>query len=130
VRPYDYATNTDLGVYTSAYLNLGEIIAALEAEDPARVLPVGFTNPHSFRGIYADLAFEPAKNVTIGDMLAAARSAVGTTYQGWKGGDFHMDDRSDCWISYEGEGSDNKIGPLLLRLLLAQPAPAAEGATS
>ncbi|MFC9490722.1 hypothetical protein ACFTZM_32240, partial [Streptomyces hydrogenans] len=63
---------------------LGELITALEAADPDLVLPDGFTHPHSYRGYYHELAFEPAHNATVGEMLADARSALGTTYTGWK----------------------------------------------
>lgn len=101
-------------------MNLSEIITTLEAEDPTRVLPEGFNNPHSYRGDYMDLAFEAADNITIGDMLAAAQSAVGTTYQGWKGGDFTMAGWSWCWLSTEGEVSSETISPQMLRLFLTQ----------
>jgi hypothetical protein len=100
-------------------MTLDELIAALEAADPALVLRDGFTNPHSYRGIYADLAFEPARNVTVGEMLADARSALGATYQGWKGGDYTMTGWADCWLSEEGHASDETLGPTLLRLMLA-----------
>jgi hypothetical protein len=100
------------------WVELGGIIARLEQEDPTRVLPIGFANPHSYRGDYSDLAFEPVANISIGDMLAACRSALGTTFDGWKGGDFTMSESSDCWIAMHGESGDNKIGPLLLDLML------------
>jgi hypothetical protein len=100
------------------YIELGGIIARLEQEDPDRVLPIGFANPHSYRGHYEQLAFEPVRDITVGDMLAAARSALGTTFEGWKGGDFTMTETTDCWISMHGESGDNKIGPLLLDLML------------
>ena len=101
-------------------MTLDELIAALGAEDPDRVLPLGFTNPHSFRGDYADLAFEPTANVTVGNMLADARSAHGATYEGWKGGDFTMIGWTDCWLSEEGTSNGAEpIGPILLTLLLA-----------
>ncbi|WP_328465464.1 hypothetical protein OHA21_43655 [Actinoplanes sp. NBC_00393] len=100
------------------YIELGGIIARLEQEDPARVLPLGFANPHSYRGDYADLAFEPVKDITIAEVLAAARSALGATFEGYKGGDYTMTKHSDCWLAEHGSSSDNKIGPLLLELLL------------
>lgn len=99
-------------------MTLGELIAALEAADPAKVVPYGFDRPHSYRGYYTDLAFEPARNVTVAAMLADARSAVGATYQGWKGGDYVMGLSTDCWLSDEGTASGDTMGPLLLRLLL------------
>ena len=104
-------------------MTLDELITALEAEDPNRVLAEGFTNPHSYRGYYDELAFEPAFSVRIGDMLASARSAHGETYQGWKGGDFTMSGWTDCWLASEGCCGET-LGPVLLRLLLKQDAPA------
>lgn len=97
---------------------LGELITQLAAADQTLVLPYGFHKPHSYRGYYTDLAFEPTTGITVADMLTAARSALGTTYQGYKGGDFQMGEHSDCWLAeygHEGEG----IGPVLIGLMLA-----------
>jgi len=107
---------------------LKELIAVLEAEDPARVIPLGFCEPHSYRGYYEQLAFEPAENIAVGEMLAAAKSALGATYQGYKGGDFTMTDYTDCWLSVYGTASGESIGPTLLRFMLsARPADRTEG---
>lgn len=100
------------------HIELGGIIARLEQEDPDRVLPIGFGNPHSYRGYYSDLAFEPVRDISVGEMLTAARSALGTTFEGYKGGDNLMTESTECWISMHGESGDNKIGPLLLALML------------
>lgn len=99
-------------------MTLGELIAALEAEDPALVLPEGFVSPHSYRGFCDELAFEPAPNVTVGQVLDAARGAVGATYHGWKGGEFTMHGNTECWLAVEG-GTGESIGPVLLRLMIA-----------
>lgn len=99
-------------------MTLGELIAALEAHDREKVAARGFTNPHSWRGNYSELAFEPARNVTVGDMLRDARSALGATYQGWKGGDFEMGEYTDCWLASEGYGDGETIGLLLLKFML------------
>jgi hypothetical protein len=100
-------------------MNLGDIITTLEAADPNQVVQHGFHNPHSYRGDYYDLAFEPTTNITVADMLEAARSAVGATYQGYKGGDFTMSKHDWCWLSEEGTASGETISPLLLQLILA-----------
>lgn len=99
-------------------MELRRMIEMLEAADPAMVVPNGFRNPHSYRGYYDDLAFEPAKNITVGEMLEAARSAEGATYQGWKGGDYTMHGYSDCWLSVEGECSGDTISAMLLGYIL------------
>ncbi|MET9222342.1 hypothetical protein ABZX65_26760 [Streptomyces sp. NPDC003300] len=100
-------------------MTLGELISALEAADPSVVLPLGFSSPHSYRGDYMDLAFEPTANVTVGAMLADARSALGATYQGHKGGDYVMNGYTACWLAEDGSGDGETIGPILLTLLLA-----------
>lgn len=100
-------------------MTLDELISALDSEDPNRLLPLGFSNPHSFRGSYCDLAFEPTANVTVGRMLADARSARGATYGGYKGGEYTMDGLTDCWLSEEGHSDGETLGPILLTLLLA-----------
>jgi len=101
---------------------LGELIKFLEARDPKRVVPLGFAEPHSYRGFYNDLAFEPAKDVTVGSMLACARDALGRTFQGYKGGDYKMGEYTDVWLaeySYTGE----RIGPILLSFMVGEFAP-------
>ncbi|WBP89498.1 hypothetical protein [Kitasatospora cathayae] len=109
-------------------MTLDDLIATLEAADPDLVIADGFTNPHSYRGDYYDLAFEPTTNVRVGDMLAEAREALGTTYQGWKGGDFTMQGYTDCWLAEEGFSGGETLGPLLLKLMLQQTVNPAGGA--
>jgi hypothetical protein len=100
-------------------MTLGELITMLEQEDPKRVVKHGFDNPHSYRGYYHDLAFEPAFNVPVGEMLAAARSALGATYEGYKGGDYTMSDYTDCWLASYGDCGET-IGALLVSLMLKE----------
>lgn len=98
-------------------MTLDELITALETEDPDLVLPPGFGNPDSYRGYYEQLAFKPIANVTVGQMLADARRAHGSTYEGWKGGEYTMNGYTDCWIAERGHLGE-EIGPILLTLLL------------
>jgi hypothetical protein len=98
-------------------MTLGELIEALEASDAAKVVARGFAKPHSYRGYYDELAFEPAANVTVGDMLADARSALDATFEGYKGGLFTMQDFTDCWLAEYGCCGET-IGPLLLKFML------------
>ncbi|WP_234102481.1 hypothetical protein, partial [Streptomyces venezuelae] len=100
-------------------MTLDELITTLDAADPTLVLPHGFTNPHSYRGYYEELAFEPATNVSVADMLADARSALGTTFTGWKGGEFTMRGYTDCWLAQEGSAGGETLGPLLLQFMLS-----------
>lgn len=107
-------------------MQLGELITVLENTDPDLILPDGFAHPHSWRGHYTQLAFEPARNVTVAAMLRDAQSADGATYQGWKGGDYIMTRHSDVYLAVRGDVGQ-ELGPLLLRLMIERGyKPAAE----
>lgn len=113
------------GEISASQYSLGELIAALKAEDPDKMVPLGFGNPHSYRGYYEQLAFEPQRDRTVGDMLADAQSALGATYQGWKGGDFTMTESTDVWLSLRGEAYAETIGRISLALMLGAELPPA-----
>lgn len=81
---------------------LKELIAYLEQKDASVVLSHGFFHPHSWRGDYAELAFEPKANVSVGDMLESARSALGATYEGYKGGSYTMGEYSEVYLAEYG----------------------------
>lgn len=102
-------------------MTLGELIKALEGytrnhevllKDIQRREIIGVPGKlDSWRGVYAHLAlgygqrkdeyFDPSP--TVADLLADAKSAVGKTFQGYKGGDFTMDRSTPVWISNVGE---------------------------
>ena len=81
---------------------LGELISFLETMDPKAQIKGGFGAPHSDRGSYDELAFDPKIEATIGDMLFYAKSAVGATYEGWKGGEYTMDLNTPVYIGESG----------------------------
>lgn len=99
-------------------MTLGELIDRLRKEPPGKILPLGLGRPHSYRGYYQDLAFQPAENVAVGSMLALAEQQVGATHEGYKGGDYEMGTWTDCWLAKYGECGET-IGPVLLDRLLA-----------
>lgn len=102
---------------------LKDLIAALEVHPREQRVPVGFHRPHSYRGFYYDLAFEPLADTTVGAMLDCARSALGATYEGWKGGEYTMGEYTSCWVAEEGNSwTSQSIGPLLLAYMLGKPA--------
>lgn len=113
-------------------MTLDELTTLLGKATPELVLPNGFTKPHSYRGYYDELAFEPAENVTVSSVLAAAWSADGETYTGYKGGEYTMTGDTTCWIAHEGSAGGEEITPELLAGLLAagsKSAPAKEAST-
>lgn len=100
-------------------MNLKELIEFLEARNPAQEVENGFGKSHSYRGYYEDLSFEPVAFTTVGEMLKEARSALGNTYTGWKGGRFTMDEYTTCWLAHRGDTGEG-IGPILLKLMMGE----------
>ena len=94
---------------------LGELICLLEDLPQNKVVKFGFGHPHSYRGYYEDLSFSPEMNVTIGSMLEHAKSALGQTFTGYKGGEFLMGEYTECWISCYGSSGGDRIGPTLVK---------------
>ena len=84
-------------------MNLKELIEQLEKEDLEEVVFYGFKEPHSYRGYYDELAFEPSTNVTIKEMLICATSCIDKEFEAWKGGSYKMDGLTDVWIANHGE---------------------------
>lgn len=101
---------------------LQDLIAFLESQPASKIVRFGFSEPMSYRGYYDELAFRPAENVTIGSMLENARSALGQTFEGYKGGSYKMDEYTDCWIAEYGESGGDKIGPTLMKYWASEPA--------
>lgn len=99
-------------------LSLGQAIAMCEAADQDKVLPFGITHPHSYRGFYEDVAFERTEPQTVREFVAVLRSALGQSYEGWKGGHYTMDEHSDAWFATEGSTSDSPFSRLLFEVLL------------
>lgn len=104
---------------------LEELIGFLEqVPDQDHVCPIGFDTPHSYRGNYSDLAFCAAENVTVAAMLACAKSALGESFTGYKGGTFRMSSFSNCYIVWD---CSNCYGETLGRLLMTFIVNAPEG---
>ena len=98
-------------------MTLREIIEILEKQPQDKVLPYGFANPHSYRGYYDQVGFEPARDIKVADMLTAVKSAVGATFQGYKGGDFEMTEHTDCHLAWYGICGE-EIGPTLMTYII------------
>lgn len=110
-------------------MHLYELIEYLEKEPQDKIIPLGFHEPHSYRGYYQDLAFEPKENITIAEMLMAVKGALDKTFEGYKGGDFIMNKYTDCWISHYGESQGQKIGIILMDYMTGKYAALVKGGT-
>lgn len=98
-------------------MTLKELIETLETQPPSKTVAVGFNRPHSYRGYYEDLAFHPAENISVKEMLDAARGAMGKNYCGYKGGEFEMNEHTTVWLAEYGNCGE-PIGPILLSLMM------------
>ena len=94
-------------------MTLGELIDYLKALPPSQAVHHGFSRPHSYRGCYEQLAFEPTPDTTVGAMLACAIEALGKTFTGYKGGNYTMGGYIDCWIAEYGNTGDALCVPML-----------------
>lgn len=105
-------------------MTLGQLIDELKKLPGDMVFADGFGGPDSWRGVYSEIAFEPAKNVTVASMLEHAMSAVGATYQGYKGGLYTMSLGTDCHIADYGEygGEEDNLSIWRWRLMLQNAA--------
>ena len=101
-------------------MTLGEIILKLRSVPSDRVVKLGWDSCHSWRGDYSELAFNPYKNATVGDMLRVAENALGATFGGWKGGEYVMTADTQCYLAKPGEygGPDDLITERALAYML------------
>lgn len=100
---------------------LKDLLEWLEQQDKSAVVTDGFGEPHTDRGYYTDLAFDPVKKTTFGEMLFHAKRANGERFEGYKGGDFLMHDYTKCKIGEWGiSGEEITSAHLKLWLLTAK----------
>ncbi|MBS1047960.1 hypothetical protein [Gluconobacter cerinus] len=96
-------------------MTLSELIDFLEKQDQSKVIASGWGegSAHSYRGYYSELAFEARLNVTIADMLAEAKSAIGKEFEGYKGGEYVMGPHTDCYLAEYGSCGSELSLPML-----------------
>lgn len=86
----------------ASQLTLGGIISLLETMDPEMEIQ-DLPEPHSYRGYYSDLSFEPSEDkTTVAALLLKCKGLIWQTFTGYKGGEFVMDETTPLWISYCG----------------------------
>ena len=99
-------------------ITLGDIIYLLEScKQKSKTVRIGLGEPMSYRGYYDQLAFVPEYNITIAECLHNAKSALGATFEGYKGGEYTMDEGTECWMADYGCSGDG-IGTVLLAYML------------
>lgn len=84
-------------------MTLEELISRIK-ELPPDLEIQAIWHPHSYRGYYSDLAFEPADGtVKAVELLSIVKDCLGETYQGYKGGDYVMDKKTPLWMAFYGD---------------------------
>lgn len=85
-------------------LTLGGLIIRLH-ELPQDMMMQSLFYPHSYRGYYDDLAFEPSQPSDVrkvSDQLADCKKIVGRVFNGYKGGDYTVRYETPVWIAEYG----------------------------
>ncbi len=89
---------------------LGEVILLLESQPASNTIKLDFTNSNSshldsYRGYYTDLSLDydsDEKPKTVNQLLKMFEDANGTTYEGYKGGDYTMNRKTLVWVAPYG----------------------------
>ncbi len=120
------------------HLTLGAVADTLQhyiedlADGESHLVRWGFRSSCSYRGDYSQLAFQPASNSTLREMVATARDAVDHTYQGYKGGDNTMHVDTPTWLAEYGHTGPPMTDGLLHAMVygnLWEPGPPKHHAT-
>lgn len=111
-------TMNDLDQHTRAnyHLTLGKLIESLAPM--SGTLPVHFdwngyspNKERSYRGYYCDLAFDwGTEPMTVETLAGICGRALGSTYMGYKGGDYVMGDRTPLWAAEYGHEGRAIVG--------------------
>lgn len=91
-------------------LTLAGLIEQLEKLDGKReIFGIGYAM--SYRGYYCDLAFAPVDETrTVDDLLRTSKKLIGSTFTGYKGGDYLMDEHTPLWIADYGDSGYKLMG--------------------
>lgn len=91
-------------------MTLGSLIEALSAM-PAEAPVQKVADPHSYRGYYSDLSFEPGVGMTTaGELLALCKGCMGEKFTGYKGGDYWMSGGTPVWLAFYGSCGEKIVG--------------------
>ncbi len=98
---------------------LSDLISMLEKYDAKTPVRWGFGGEgHSDRGDYSDLAFEEVENTTTGEMVQCLKKRLGTTIQGYKGGDYKVSEGTKVLIGEDSSCCGHDVSPLLIKYMV------------
>lgn len=87
----------------SEQINLGKAMSILVKLPKDKVFKIGLGEPHSYRGYYDELAFEPKADVSVDEMIKNCEDALKRPFYGYKGGTYEMDCSTPIWLSEYGD---------------------------
>lgn len=99
-------------------MNIEELRKELRKLPKSMVFPVGFANPHSWRGSYDEPSVEPAHDVSVKSMLNCLDELVTEEFYGYKGGEYRFSKWQNLHLDAYGEYSGEVIGPVLFGMML------------
>lgn len=79
---------------------------------------ISFGHVHSWRGVYAHPAIEPAapdENSTVRELVKELNLGLTEEFQGWKGGEYRYREDQELWLSPEGSSEDYKFTSVEVR---------------
>jgi hypothetical protein len=83
------------------HVSLGELIRLLDQADPETL--IYYTNPHSYRGYYHDLAIEPTDlPIKVFQLNNQLKQILDKELYGYKGGEYLMSADTPVWIAHKG----------------------------
>lgn len=87
-------------------LNIGDLMDACAANSSGKVIvddKLGIGCENSYRGYYAELAFEPSDDPTRAvDVHAMCNRALTEAYEGYKGGTYRYSRDTPIWFAHYG----------------------------
>lgn len=101
-------------------MNLKDIRFFLEEQPKDKICKYGFKSPHSYRGYYDEVAFEPASDVTVQSMLDCVERALSEEFEGWKGGIYEYDLSTNVHIAFKGYTSDDDFPLEIFRSIIGK----------
>lgn len=119
-RLFDTMATAEQATRSGYHVTLGKLISALSATNPnLLVLAVDEEGKQSavsrfisYRGYYSDLALTPTDDapLTVSALLMQAKAALGATFEGYKGGNYVMDERTPLWFADYGFSGSAIVG--------------------
>ncbi len=89
------------------HVTLGELIEFVDKLPLLTIIKIDDggspSDPHSYRGYYSDLSFQAlGEKINAEKFAKILKGANGNTFEGYKGGDYIMEENTPLWIASYG----------------------------